>query len=229
MAIKKKFIDVELPLINETVSVLGTPESLIKKVIKLDLSRKLKGKGLQIDFIIESKDENLYGLPKKLVLMQPYIKRMMRRGISYVEDSFETKCKDIRVRIKPFLITRKKVSRAVKNNLRRTTKETIVKFCEENNFLDISKAIYTGELQKNLHPKLKKIYPLSLCEIRSFEIAKLTDISKIQEPVPRVGKKLEIQKEPNEKDLNSEKKEPATEKKVKPKKVKKETKKISKK
>ena len=84
MAIKKKFIDVEIPIVNETLPVLGSPETLTNKTIKLDLSRKLKGKGLEIVFQIMNKENKLVAYPKNLTLMRSYIQRMMRKRVNYV-------------------------------------------------------------------------------------------------------------------------------------------------
>ena len=48
MAERKKYIDVRAPILNSNMRVLGTPEELNNKTIKLDLTRKLRGKGLNI-------------------------------------------------------------------------------------------------------------------------------------------------------------------------------------
>jgi len=173
MAIRKKFIDVEIPMINESVSVLGTPESLHKKTIKLDMSRKLRGKNLEITFEIFNQDNQLKAFPKKMIIMKAYIRRATRKGTSYVEESFETKCADIRARVKPLLITRKKVSRVVRKNLRNTTKEWLINYAKEKNYIFICEEILSGELQRALLPKLKKIYPLAFCDIRIFETREL--------------------------------------------------------
>ena len=69
MAIRKKFIEVEIPMIKENISVLGTPESLNKKTIKLDMSRKLRGKNLEISFQILNPEGALKAFPKKMVIM----------------------------------------------------------------------------------------------------------------------------------------------------------------
>jgi len=51
MAMKKKFIEVESPVTNETLEVLGTPEDLHNKTIKLDLARKiLEGKQSHLNY-----------------------------------------------------------------------------------------------------------------------------------------------------------------------------------
>jgi len=177
MAVRKKFQKIEAPILDETISVLGTPESLDQKTIKLDLTRKLKGKSFEIILQIFNQ-KNLIAYPKKIHLMNFYIKRMMRKRISYIEDSFIVKCSDIRALIKPFLITRKKVSRAIRNHLRQETKNIIINYLKDKPYLEICDKILSGEFQKMLLPKLKKIYPLSLCEIRVFETKELEKADK---------------------------------------------------
>lgn len=217
MAIRKKFVEVSLPMINETLPVLGEPESLVKKTIKLDLSRKLKGRGLEVVFQILHKDKALIAYPKNMTLMRSYITRMMRKRVNYVEDSFTSSCKDIPVTIKPFLITRKKVSRAIRNSLRKTAKEFILEYTKSRTYLELAESVLFGELQKEIYPKLKKVYPLSLCEIRVLEIkdiekADLTikEKPKVVEQVEELTQAEEIElaeKEKKAKEASEEKKE----------------------
>ena len=216
MATRRKFIDVEIPLINEIVSVAGPEEKAIGKTIKLDLTRKLRGKSLEITFQI-FKDEKLFALPKKMILMKSYIRRMLRKNISYIEDSIKIKCTDIRGTIKPFLITRKRVSRAVRRNLRNTTKEFLIEFTKDKDYLNVCEAIYHGDLQKALLPKLKKIYPLSFCEIRIFETLEISKL-KLEKKEVKEDKKpeeeiKEIKKEIKKAETNAEKPKKETEKK----------------
>jgi len=97
---------------------------------------------------------------------------MIHSGISYVEDSFKAETLDSEVIIKPFLITRKKVSRAIKKTLRNSTKNWIVDYLKTKNDYDIFSEILSNQLQKALSIRLKKIYPLAICEIRIFQILK---------------------------------------------------------
>ena len=173
MATRKKFIDVELPIVREILPVLGEPEALHKKTIKLDLSRKLKGRGLEVTFLILNKDKKLVGYPKDLVLMRSYIQRMMRPRVNYVEDSIAISCKDISARIKPFLITRKKVSRAIRNSLRKTAREFLIEYVKDKTYMELAQEVIFGNIQKEMYPKLKKVYPLSLCEIRILETSEI--------------------------------------------------------
>jgi len=173
MALKKKFADIEIPILESAIQILSTDEKIAGRTIKLDLTRKLRGKSLEVVFKIYEKDKKFIAQPKILNLMKFYITRMMRKGSDYVEDSFKTNCKDIKVTIKPFLITRKKVSRAVRNNLRRTAKDYLINYLKDKNYLECCYELFTGDLQRSMLPKLKKIYPLSFCEIRVFETKEL--------------------------------------------------------
>lgn len=204
MAERKKYIDVQIPILNETMRVLGTPENLNKKTIKLDLTRQLRGKGLTIKLRIFNQERTLIAIPNNLELSTSYIRRMMRKRSNYVEDSFIAKCADIRATIKPFLITRKKVSRVVRKNLRNTAKEFITEYIKEKDYNQVCNEILSNELQKTMLPKLKKIYPLSFCEIRKFETKELekTDIKKASE----IMIKAETQEEEIKEEVETEEK-----------------------
>jgi ribosomal protein S3AE len=151
-------------------------EELKGKTIKMDLTRMLRGKGLTLTFKIFQEENKLFAVPYRLELVRSYIKRIMRKRIDYVEDSFKGQCADISATIKPFLITRKKVSRAVRKNLRNTAKEFIIEYIKEKEFNEVCKELKNGTFQKVMLPKLKKVYPLSFCDIRVFETK---DIEKI--------------------------------------------------
>lgn len=176
MAERKKYINVEVPFLEESLRVLGTPESLHNKTIKLDLTRKLRGKGLTIKLRIFNDKGKLFAIPNNLTLTSSYIRRMMRKRTNYVEDSFQARCQDIRVTFKPHLITRKKVSRVVRKNLRNTAKDFILEYAKQRDYITLAQEVFNGTFQKTLLPKLKKVYPLSFCDIRVFETKELDKI-----------------------------------------------------
>jgi hypothetical protein len=225
MAIKKKFIRIEIPILGENIMALGTPKTLDKKTIKLDLSRKLRGRNLELTLSLRATEEKIEGYPKRLKLMKQYISRMMRKRINYVEESFEAQCKDISCTIKPFLITRKKVSRAIRNNLRKKTREFLTEYARDKNYLEVCESVLYAEVQKELLLKLKKIYPLSFCEIRVLETSQL-DKADLSSSVKRDRKEIEIPiKENEEEDIDSE--EELNEKEVEEEKPKKAVKKTT--
>jgi len=176
MAERKRFINIQVPILGEEMRILGTPEELHNKTIKLDLTRQLRGKGLTIRLRIFNQEGNLVAIPNNMELVTSYIRRMMRKRTDYVEDSFQARCSDVRTTIKPLLITRKKVSRAVRKNLRNTAREFILDYLKEKEFIEVCNEILDGTLQKAMLPKLKKVYPLSFCDIRVFETKELEKI-----------------------------------------------------
>ena len=176
MVDRKKFVDVEVPILDSTIQVLGTVKNLTGKTIKLDLSRKMRGKGVFITLRIFERDEKLVAVPKKIELVKSYIRRVIRKRTDNVEDSFLAHCSDLRATVKPFLITRKKVSRAVRRSLRNVAREFLLNYLKEKTYYEICEEILEGSLQKTMLPKLKKVYPLALCDIRVFETKDLEKI-----------------------------------------------------
>ena len=170
---KKKFFDVYMPIIKKETQLQAYDiNDLNGKLIKYDLTRILKGKSLLLQLRVKVKDEKATSVPRELKLLPYYLKRMVRKGTNYVEDSFSTNCENAQIRIKPFLITRRKVSRSVKKALRKKAREELIKHVESIKFEDLFEEILRNRLQKELSLKLKKIYPLSLCEIRILKVEK---------------------------------------------------------
>ena len=170
---RKKFFEVEIPLIKkETPLIAYSIEDLDGRHIKYDLTRVLRGKNILLQLKVQVKDGKATAIPKAINLMPSYLRRMIRKGTNYVEDSFSTESKDSQIRIKPFLITRRKVSRVVRKALREKAKEELINYLKSKTRDEIFEDILRNNLQKQLSLKLKKIYPLSLCEIRSIKIEK---------------------------------------------------------
>jgi ribosomal protein S3AE len=168
---KKRFYDVEIPLIGKETQLRDYEmESLNGKFIKYDLTRLLRGKNSVLVFKIKADKEKAVASPRSLLLLPSFIRRMVRKGTNYVEDSFFVDCKDAQIRIKPFLITRRKVSRAVRKALRDKAKEELVNYIQEKTVNELFDDLLKNQLQKSLSLKLKKIYPLSLCEIRILKV-----------------------------------------------------------
>ncbi len=202
MALKKKFFKVEVPLTNTSVELLSySIESLNKKTIKLDLTRNLRGKSIEAVFQIKVDNEKAIAEPKKIILLPFFIRRMLRKGVNYVEDSFSAECKNAWLRIKPFLITRKKVSRAVRKALREEAKNWLITYVKDKNYEEIFSDIIGNRLQKPLSLKLKKIYPLSLCEIRILSLEKVKEQEELKVTVEKVKKEEEKEESKKKKTL----------------------------
>lgn len=212
---KKRFYEVEMPTINKQTNILAYDLSELEgKFIKYDLTRILRGKSILMKFKVSIKDNKAIASPRGITLMPYFLRRMIRKGTDYVEDSFSAECKDAFLKIKPFLITRRKVSKRVKRGLRERIREEIKRYLKDKPAAKIFDDILKNKMQKELSLILKKIYPLSLCEIRSMEIEKELDIKetikKTKETVPEETEKKERKpkkKESKEENLEETKKE----------------------
>ncbi len=188
---KKKFFEVDIPLVGKQTQLRSFEiESLNKRHITYDLTRVLRGKSVLLGLDVEIKEGKATTIPKQIKLMPYYLRRMVRKGTNYVEDSFSTECKDAQIRIKPFLVTRRKVSRAVRKALREKAKEELISYAKTKKSEELFEEILKNQIQKPLSLKLKKIYPLSLCEIRIFKVEKVLK-EKVQEEIKEVKEKKE--------------------------------------
>jgi ribosomal protein S3AE len=170
---RKRFFEVEIPILKkETQLQAYEPEEIEGKTIKYDLTRILKGKNVLLYLKVKKQDEKFVAIPNKIELIHSSLTRMVRRGTDYVEDSFIADCKDYQLKIKPFMITRRKVHNSIRRALRNEAKKEIIEYLKDKKSEIIFEDILKNQLQKPLSLKLKKIYPLSMCEIRVLEIKK---------------------------------------------------------
>jgi len=199
---RKKFIEVDLPIVRMKAELIGNNVKDVEgKTIKLDLTRQLKGKSVELTLKVVEENEKLVAIPRKIKLMPYFIRRMIRKRTNYVEDSFTAFTQDSLVRIKPFLITRKKVSKSVRRTLRNLTKNWLEDYFKEKEDIEIFHEILSNRLQKPLSLKLKKTYPLSLCEIRVLEILRPLKPEEVPEKTEKKEEELkELEKEAEQKE-----------------------------
>jgi len=170
---KKSFFEVTAPLTSTKIQLYSaSAEELVGKTIKIDLTKNLRGKSLELKLRVKAVGDSLVGIPESVELMNSYIRRVMRKGTDYCEDSFEAKTRDSIVRIKPLLIARRRVSRAVLKALREAAKKNLTAHVKTRTSDEIFSEIVSNKLQKQLSLQLKKVYPLALCEIRVFKVIK---------------------------------------------------------
>lgn len=170
---KKKFFEVDIPLTSAKVSIYGySPEMLEGSVINLDLTKNLRGKNLELKSRVKLEKDKLVGEIMSLELNKQYIRKVIRKGTDYIEDSIPSTCKDAEITIKTFMLTRNKVPRSIRNSLREQAKKYIMTKTKIRDSEELFNEIMTNKLQKELSLKLKKIYPLALCEIRTIKINK---------------------------------------------------------
>jgi ribosomal protein S3AE len=170
---KKRFFEVDVPSIRkETHLQAYEPEEIEGKTIKYDLTRLLKGKNVILYLKVKKQDNKFVAHPTKMEIVHSSLGRIVRRGTDYVEDSFLVDCKDYQLRIKLFMITRRKVHRSIRKALRNKAKEEMIADVKDKKSDIIFDELIKNHIQKELSLKLKKIYPLSACEIRVLEVKK---------------------------------------------------------
>jgi ribosomal protein S3AE len=170
---KKRFFDVDISSLKKTTQLQAYEiEELEGRILNYDLTRLLRGKNMLGQFIVHVSGGSAGAEPRALKLLPTFIRRMIRKGTHQVEDSFTAETKDSKVIIKPFMITRRKVARAIRTSLRSKAREELLAYAKEKTAAQIFDDILKNSVQKELSLKLKKIYPLSLCEIRIFSIKK---------------------------------------------------------
>ncbi len=180
---KKRFFNVEIPLIKKETQVIAYDLKEIEgKYIKYDLTRLLRGKNIIVSLKIIIEGDKATTVPMEISLLSQYIRRMIRKGTNYVEDSFSAVTKDSQIRIKPFLITRRKVSRAIRKALRNEAKKELIEYAKTKTTETIFEDVLKNKTQKDLSLKLKKIYPLALCEIRTLKVEKEVENKESQKP-----------------------------------------------
>ena len=148
---------------------------------------------------IKNEDGKLKATPVRAALAQSYIRRSMRRGIDYVEDSFKTKCRDAIFIVKPFLITRRKVSRNIRNALRNEARKFATEYLKIRTTKELFSDIIANKLQRGMSFALKKIYPLAFCEIRVLELVSEKAMEEIGEEEMR---RLQEEKNALEKEVS---------------------------
>ena len=170
---KKRFFDVEIPIIKKETQLQAfeIPE-LEGRLITYDLTRFLRGKSAIFQLTVKTKGDEITATPRQIKVLPSFLRRMIRKGTNYIEDSFSTECKDAIVKIKPFLITRRKISRKIRGVLRKKAREEIINYAKDKKSSEIFEDVIKGDIQKYLSTTLKKIYPLSLCEIRILKVEK---------------------------------------------------------
>ncbi|MEA3378959.1 MAG: hypothetical protein U9Q69_04980 [Nanoarchaeota archaeon] len=152
----------------------SNPETLAGRILKVNmvvLTRNMKKQSFSIFFRIK----DVRGLDAHTEVIQYrmnniHVKRIVKKGKDKIDASFIVKTKDdANVRIKPILLTRNKVQNSVLTSLRKAAEKMIVIEAKKMDYPMLINMIIDGTLQKQLKKSLKKIYPLSIVDIRMFK------------------------------------------------------------
>ena len=175
---KKRWISILAPAAFNSQELGETtcerPEQLVgrKLVINLmSLTNDPKKQNVQVHFkIVNVTNDKAETQIVGCELSGAYVKKVIRRSGGKVEDSFAVTTKDnVKFQVKPLLMTRHKIYKSTLNDMQLKAREYI-----QNDFKNMDaevalQAILMNKLQKETRENVRKIYPVSLCEIRKLE------------------------------------------------------------
>jgi ribosomal protein S3AE len=181
-----------------------SPEQLIEKPITvnlMNLTGDIKAQNTQIGFRVATA-KNGQGLTTiwSYKILPAHVKRLVRRKRDKIDDSFNLKTKDnIKIKIKPLILTLNKTSKAVRRDIRKAAQNSLAKTFAKAELEDTVKMMIMRKLQNTLKRELNKITPIRTCEIRS--LARLTEKQKEKAKIitpPKEPKKAKPKSETKE-------------------------------
>lgn len=160
-------------VIGETLA--NEDKNIIGRIIDINLGSLTKDPKLQnikIKFkITEVKENKAYTEFKGYELVSNYLKRIIRGGRSRIDDSFLINTNDnVKMRIKPLILTKYKTQRGVLTGLRELIKKEFQEYAKKENFDKLISDAVSKRIHRELREKLNKIYPISILEIRIMEV-----------------------------------------------------------
>lgn len=175
---KKKWLTLVAPPEFNNVPLGDTPsyepENVLGRSIVVNLmtlARDPKKQSYNITFKVkEIRDHNAITESIRYELPSMHVKRLVKKGKEKVDYAFEILTKDnVKAMVKPMLVTKTMTQHSRLTFLRKKSEEVIKAIAKEKTFAELMSMLVTTELQKTLRGELKKVYPLSICEIRMFE------------------------------------------------------------
>jgi ribosomal protein S3AE len=177
--IKKRWLGIVAPeifnrqplgdsLVEEQTGLMGK----VMLVNLMDLTKSIKQQNINLRLkVVETKD-NL-GLTEVIgyEMNSSSIKRMVRRDIEKLDDSFVLSTSDGKfIRIKPLVIARSAANSSVKKALRKETRNFLIREIGKMTFEAFLKEVVSNHLQTELSKRLNKIYPMRTATIRRFDV-----------------------------------------------------------
>lgn len=177
--VKKRWFQIQAPkTFNATFlgdTFLATPEEGIGKKLIISLAQLTNDsqkQNINIEFeIVKTEKDILRTRIVNYFIMPAALRKVARKGKDKLENSFSAKNKDDQeLRIKTVFVPRKKIKGGISSNLQNTSKELIRERLKTMTYEELITDLITRKFQSILSKDLKKIYPLSFCEIRWAEL-----------------------------------------------------------
>ena len=100
-----------------------------------------------------------------------YVRRMTRRKRTKTDVIIDVYTRDeFLIRLKPLIISERRIKSSQQTAIRAIVKETIEKYCAKRTIAEVVKGIISGEMGKDAAVKCKIIQPMQRVEIRKSEV-----------------------------------------------------------
>ena len=100
-----------------------------------------------------------------------HVRRQVRRYRGKVDDVVDVVTTDgYLIRIKPLIITQKRVQTSVKSDIRNKARDIITTSAAKMTYSQIQSAMLGGDLEKAIETAVKSIYPVRTCVIRKSQL-----------------------------------------------------------
>lgn len=161
--------DIDNIVLGETIT--KDPNTTLNRNLKLNLGNlynDIKLQNVNIVFkIVDFKENIFYTDIYGYNLVTSYVKRIIKSTKTKIDDSFVCTSKDnIKVRIKPLIITRSNVNRSIITNLTKKSRELFTDYLSKKDYKEFFKSLIDRRLGNEFKKNLTKIYPLSVFEVR---------------------------------------------------------------
>ena len=100
-----------------------------------------------------------------------HTRRQIRRYRGKIDDVVDVVTTDgYLVRLKPLIITQKRVQTSVKQVMRSKTRELLLGYAAKNTYSKLQESILGGELEEDIRKAVKPIYPIKSVAIRKSQL-----------------------------------------------------------
>lgn len=177
-AIKKKWIKLYAPALFKHQELgetyVADNKLAIGKTISvnlMNLTRDPKKQNVYVSFKVTGlKKEGAETEFFRYKLSNSAVKRFVRRNKDKVEDSFDVKTTDKKLRIKPIIITRNKVSKPTQTDIRKKARDYILYKLSKQKIDVFAGDLINKKFQKGLTDVLRKISPIAVSEVRDVYV-----------------------------------------------------------
>ena len=130
--------------------------------------------------------------PSGYTIMPSSLRRLIKRKSERIDDAFTCTTSDnVKIRVKPLVVTRGQTKNSVITLMRKIVRKLLTSIVQNSNYITFFTDIINYRVQKAMRDHLKKVYPVSVCEIRVAEAMPNEKLGDLNEEVKRAAELLE--------------------------------------